>query len=428
MRWFSEFVFRWFHDRAMLWVCAVEVLSPIVHEPPPLEQVRRRVGRLDPVADDVSERAPPRPSHARGPSPGRRIAEAGSEAVRHGAIFWFFRSPDSACRATACRRRSGTRAVAADVERPHRVQDVQSTPAKRHPVPRARLEEGAGRLDAARCTRGQHGYVGLCVDRCISPHGAAGTRNSNASFTNAAAFDARTVAIAAVTSRCGSAHVTHDLVLLAEHRAVWTFTGQIGIRISSTSALVTSETGRLMCGKAVAFEAVQPGSGRGGRYARQPASARRRGRRRRQGSACLRARRSRIDRTVVLRRTGPTTTTSGTPSTRSAGAPGPDGWCVGGRMAAVSESMSSSPSSAGTVSNGLAGLVGHGSSVHLASSFAAVAPRQASALAEKCTLSDPGRLGRETRCPVSVGAGSLTARAGVAQGTSTGLGASPRAT
>ena len=55
MRRFSEFVFRWFHDRAMLWVCAVEVLSPIVHEPPPLEQVRRRVGRLDPVADDVSE-------------------------------------------------------------------------------------------------------------------------------------------------------------------------------------------------------------------------------------------------------------------------------------------------------------------------------------------------------------------------------------
>ena len=46
---------------------------------------------------------------------------------------------------------------------------------------------------------------------------------------------------------------------------------------------------------------------------------------------------SRIDCTVVLRRTGSTTTTSGRPSTRSAGAPGPDGRCVGGRMAAVSE-------------------------------------------------------------------------------------------
>ena len=122
MRWFSEFVFRWFHDRAMLWVCAVEVLSPIVHEPPPLEQVRRRVGRLDPVADDVSKRAPPRPSHARGPSPGRRIAEAGSEAVRHGAIFWFFRSPDSAM---SCNRlpptlgnKSGCRGRRASAPRP----------------------------------------------------------------------------------------------------------------------------------------------------------------------------------------------------------------------------------------------------------------------------------------------------------------------
>ena len=46
---------------------------------------------------------------------------------------------------------------------------------------------------------------------------------------------------------------------------------------------------------------------------------------------------------------------------------------------------------------------------------------------EKCTLSDPGWTESETRCPVAVGAGSLTARAGVAQGTSTGFGASPRA-
>ena len=46
---------------------------------------------------------------------------------------------------------------------------------------------------------------------------------------------------------------------------------------------------------------------------------------------------------------------------------------------------------------------------------------------EKWTLSDPGRLGRQTRCPVSVGAGSLTARAGVAQGTQPSPGVSPRA-
>ena len=64
-------------------------------------------------------------------------------------------------------------------------------------------------------------------------------------------------------------HVPHDLVLLAEHRsepvagfitmarihhradalphvrAVWIWTCQIGVRISSTSALATSETARL---------------------------------------------------------------------------------------------------------------------------------------------------------------------------------------
>ena len=37
-------------------MCAVEVLSPIVHEPPPLEQVRPGVGRFDLVADDVGQR------------------------------------------------------------------------------------------------------------------------------------------------------------------------------------------------------------------------------------------------------------------------------------------------------------------------------------------------------------------------------------
>ena len=50
-----------------------------------------------------------------------------------------------------------------------------------------------------------------------------------------------------------------------------------------------------------------------------------------------------------------------------------------------------------------------------------------SALAEKCTLSDPVGSGVRRTAPVSVGAGSLTARAGVAQGTSTGSGANPRA-
>ena len=226
------------------------------------------------------------------------------------------------------------------------------------------------------------GYVGLRVDRCISLHGAAaGTRSSNASLTNAAAFDTRTVAIAAATSRCGSAYVTHDLVLPARHLAVWTFTGQIGIRISSTSALVTSETGRLtMCGKAVVFGAVQPGPGVDGATPGSPLLLDDAGGGSGKGQHASGRGASRIDRTVVLRRTGSTKTTSGTPSTRSAGAPGPDGRCVGGRMAAVSESTSSSPSSAGTVSIGLVGLVGHGASVHLASSsIAAVAPRQASA-------------------------------------------------
>ena len=50
-----------------------------------------------------------------------------------------------------------------------------------------------------------------------------------------------------------------------------------------------------------------------------------------------------------------------------------------------------------------------------------------SALAEKCTLSDPVGSGVRRAAPVSVGAGSLTARTGVAQGTSTGSGANPRA-
>ena len=38
-------------------MCAGKVCLPVVHQPPPtLEQVRPRVGGLDPVADDVRQR------------------------------------------------------------------------------------------------------------------------------------------------------------------------------------------------------------------------------------------------------------------------------------------------------------------------------------------------------------------------------------
>ena len=193
-------------------------------------------------------------------------------------------APTTPCRATACRRCSGTRAGCRG-RRPHRVQDVRSTSAKRNPVPRARLEEGAGRLDGAvrlhpRRRNGPHvGRRVHLVPSCtaylaLRRHRRDQELERQLHARTQPRSTARTVAIAAATSRCGSAHVTHDLVLLAEHRAVWTITGQIGIRTSSTSALATSETGRLtMRGKAVAFEAVQPRSGRRWRYARQPASA-----------------------------------------------------------------------------------------------------------------------------------------------------------
>ena len=148
-------------------------------------------------------------------------------------------------------------------------------------------------------------------------------------------------------------------------------------------------------------------SGRGWRYARQPASARRRGRRQRQGSACLRARRfsHRPHRRPASNRINDNNYKREAIDAERWRAW--SGWAVRRR-----------PDGGGLRVHELVAVV------LLRGGRAAAGFR----LAEKCTLSDPGRLGRETRCPVSVGAGSLTARAGVAQGTSTGLGASPRAT
>ena len=112
---------------------------------------------------------------------------------------------------------------------------------------------------------------------CPSPsaRAAVSTRNSNASLTPGAAdADARTVSTAAATSLWGSAswcytmsfcgpstgrtrshglsflrsiataHSSTDRMRWRTARAVSAFTCQIGVRISSTSAVLTSETGR----------------------------------------------------------------------------------------------------------------------------------------------------------------------------------------
>ena len=113
------------------------------------------------------------------------------------------------------------------------------------------------------------------ASRTSPDRAAVSTRNSNASLTARVDLDARTVAIAAATSRWGKRpHVAHDVALRAEDRAdaVAGVVGpmlhgdaplqhgadalaqaaggvrlpcQIGVRTARTSALLTSETGRL---------------------------------------------------------------------------------------------------------------------------------------------------------------------------------------
>ena len=112
------------------------------------------------------------------------------------------------------------------------------------------------------------------ASRTSPDRAAVSTRNSNASLTARVALDARTVPIAAVTSRWGNARMwrttwrcgprtgpmrSHGLsvrcsIAIAHSSTAWMrwrrvravriFTCQSGVRISSTSAVLTSETDR----------------------------------------------------------------------------------------------------------------------------------------------------------------------------------------
>ena len=120
--------------RRLLWsTFAGEVAGPIVHEPPPpLEQVRAGVGRLDRILDSVRQRR--LDDFARMVRLlGRPVPEAGSESVRHAGDA-------AACEQKAQLRdnqppaapaREHERAVA---ERPRGGEDRQRPPAQRDPV------------------------------------------------------------------------------------------------------------------------------------------------------------------------------------------------------------------------------------------------------------------------------------------------------
>ena len=113
------------------------------------------------------------------------------------------------------------------------------------------------------------------ASRTSPDRAAVSTRNSNASLTASVALDARTVPTAAAMSRWGNARMwrttsrcgprtgpmrSHGLSVRCSmamlhsrmawmrwrrRRAVSGFTCQIGVSTASTSALLTSETGRL---------------------------------------------------------------------------------------------------------------------------------------------------------------------------------------
>ena len=160
-------------------------------------------------------------------------------------------------------------------------------------------------------TRSSESISVHCAQR-TSPHRAAVSTNASA------AFDTRTVATAHATSRCGSARMCrtspfclpstgpsrshglsegrfiadgHSITALMRwrtFRAVWTFTCQIGVRTSGTSALATSDTDRLSMRRRRGVRGCSARSGRGWDYASRAASAQRRGPRRRRRSACCR--------------------------------------------------------------------------------------------------------------------------------------------
>ena len=162
----------------------------------------------------------------------------------------------------------GNTSELAATERPHRLENLDSPPAQRDPVPALRLHpHGRVRPHAA-------GGVDL-VPRRQPDLAAVNTRSSNASLiAGATDVDARTVSMAPATSLWGSARLcctmspcgprtgrtrSHGLSALSSiatahsstarmrwrtARAVSAFTCQMGVRISSTSALVTWETGR----------------------------------------------------------------------------------------------------------------------------------------------------------------------------------------
>ena len=145
---------------------AGEVDGPMVHqESATLEQVRARVGRLDVVPDDVSQRGLnnlPRVVRFFG----RPVPEAGSEAVRHGRDVQVLeqlrqeRVPDAVAPAIREHERAAVR------ERPRRVEDLQ----------RPRVERGPGARGSSscavpgRCTRGRR-----CRSRPSSPAAPPGT-------------------------------------------------------------------------------------------------------------------------------------------------------------------------------------------------------------------------------------------------------------
>ena len=136
-----------------------EVGRPIVHQPAaPLEQVRPRVGRLDPVADHVRQRRLddlPRVVRLRR----RPVPEAGAEAMRHGRDVQL---PQQ------LRQERALDPVAPAVREHERIAVSESAP-RRGPRPPAR-SAGPGARGASSCAwRGWSTHVRPCRSRPTSP-------------------------------------------------------------------------------------------------------------------------------------------------------------------------------------------------------------------------------------------------------------------
>ncbi len=121
-------------------VCAGEIGFPVVHQsPPPLEQVRAGIGRLDLVMHDMGQRRLDDLARVVGLL-GRPVPEAGPEAMGHGGdpVLLEDGVERRVGQRLAARAGEHERAVAA-AERPRRAEDLQRPPAERDPVLALRL-------------------------------------------------------------------------------------------------------------------------------------------------------------------------------------------------------------------------------------------------------------------------------------------------